>query len=202
MVRAVAALLALALAACAAPERETPREHIGPPRPTVTDWARCEAPGIVDDYDHLYQAAARRWLPASDKHRWCAVKSLAHCESRQMPWAVSSAGCTGILQVCEQAWVESAISVGVRRGPQVPRANIEVGTHYLGQQLEFWFAPRADLDHWRFALANWSHGPTATADKWRRAGSPRSFAPLAAELPAETVSLIACWEDTLLRLNR
>ncbi len=119
------------------------REEIEPPPPQPDPAASTTAPAIPD----LIAAAARRHQVDAD-----LLHSIIRAESDYNPRAVSPKGAQGLMQLMPQ----TAAALGVADAFD-PAANIEAGTRYLRQLLDFY---NRDLV---LALAAYNAGPERVA---------------------------------------
>ncbi|GAA3403846.1 lytic transglycosylase domain-containing protein [Paenibacillus hodogayensis] len=124
-----ASTLPASLYAVTGPVRNQPRPPIGPAKPNV--------------YDPLVnEASARHGIEPE------LVKAVIQSESSFNPYAVSSAGAKGLMQLMD----ETGASVGVKN-PFDPAQNIEGGTRYLAGLLRKYDGNEA------VALAAYNAGP-------------------------------------------
>ena len=99
------------------------------------------------------------------------VKAVARQESNFNPFAYSSKGAVGLMQIMPETGKEWAQITGrknfVKHSLWTPRVNIEAGTWYLARSLAYWRAQGVD-DPMPFALAEYNAGP-GTVQRWRAA---------------------------------
>jgi soluble lytic murein transglycosylase len=99
------------------------------------------------------------------------VKAVVRQESNFDPFAFSSRGAIGLMQVMPGTGKEWALTTGQKNFMKdslwTPRINVEVGTWYLARSLAYWRAQGVD-DPVPFALAEYNAGP-GMAQHWRAA---------------------------------
>jgi soluble lytic murein transglycosylase len=99
------------------------------------------------------------------------VKAVVRQESNFDPFALSSKGAVGLMQVMPGTGREWARLTGQKDFAEdslwAPRVNIEVGTWYLARSLTYWRAQGVD-DPLPFALAEYNAGP-GVVQRWRAA---------------------------------
>ncbi|MGD0016798.1 MAG: transglycosylase SLT domain-containing protein [Verrucomicrobiia bacterium] len=99
------------------------------------------------------------------------VKAVVRQESNFDPFAYSSKGAIGLMQVMPGTGQEWALTTGqedfVKDSLWTPRVNVKVGTWYLARSLAYWRAQGVD-DPVPFALAEYNAGP-GMAQRWRAA---------------------------------
>jgi soluble lytic murein transglycosylase len=99
------------------------------------------------------------------------IKAVMRQESNFDPFALSSKGAIGLMQVMPGTGREWARITGrkdfVEDSLWAPRVNIEAGTWYLARSLAYWRGQGVD-DPLPFALAEYNAGP-GTAQRWRAA---------------------------------
>jgi soluble lytic murein transglycosylase len=99
------------------------------------------------------------------------VKAVVRQESNFDPFALSSKGAVGLMQVMPGTGREWARLTGqkdfVEDSLWKPRVNVEAGTWYLARSLAYWRAQGVD-DPLPFALAEYNAGP-GTVQRWRAA---------------------------------
>ena len=99
------------------------------------------------------------------------VKAVVRQESDFDPFAISSKGAVGLMQVMPGTGREWARLTGrkdfTEDSLRAPRVNIEAGTWYLARSLAYWRAQGED-DPLPFSLAEYNAGP-GTAQRWRAA---------------------------------
>ncbi len=99
------------------------------------------------------------------------VKAVVRQESNFDPFALSSKGAIGLMQVMPGTGKEWAQTTGQKDFAKdslwTPRVNVEAGTWYLARSLAYWRAQGVD-DPVPFALAEYNAGP-GMAQRWRAA---------------------------------
>jgi len=99
------------------------------------------------------------------------VKAVMRQESNFDPFAISSKGAIGLMQVMPGTGREWARITGqkdfVEDSLWTSRVNVEAGTWYLARSLAYWRAQGVD-DPVPFALAEYNAGP-GSAQRWRAA---------------------------------
>ena len=99
------------------------------------------------------------------------VKAVVRQESNFNPFAISSKGAIGLMQVMPGTGREWAQLTGqkdfVEDSLWKPQVNVEVGTWYLARSLAYWRGQGVD-DPMPFALAEYFAGP-GTVQRWRAA---------------------------------
>ena len=97
---------------------------------------------MPDHFDGVFQAAARRNLPAPLRENWCILKSMCWIESRLNPSADSHVGAQGLCQVMP-ATAGDLQQRGLWRGRlRDAKANAEAGALVFAQYWRIWATPR------------------------------------------------------------
>jgi soluble lytic murein transglycosylase-like protein len=139
-----------------------------PKRRTARDydeaWTYSEVTGNAIERSRSVQpivhAAARTQAVPPDM-----VNGIIWVESRFQPYAHSSKGACGLMQLMPRTGQEVARAIGMRYEPYDPEFNIHAGTYYFARMVER-FNGNVTL-----ALAAYNIGP-ATVEGWVRVSQP------------------------------
>lgn len=182
----VASATVLALSGCANPPAADARD-------TVSRTAEATAPtSDIDTY--IAEAAQRFRIPEP----W--IRAVMQAESAGNPWAVSSAGAMGLMQIMPGTWAELRSEHGLGADPFDRRENILAGAAYLRAMYHRFGAPGF--------LAAYNAGPGRYAEHLRT-GRPlpretrRYMASLSQELgfsdvvPMQSIRTVSAarWQD-------
>lgn len=128
-----------------------------------------------DRYDSLFayywDGHARAGVDPAD---WRRAKAVALVKSSMNPWALSSTGAQGLMQLTVNAVVELDL-IAPPGDLFNPETNIRLGVRYL---LERCWVPAMDAieypaTRWALAHASYDAGPATVRSLWRDAASPR-----------------------------
>lgn len=116
------------------------------PAQAAGDFDRCEAAGIPNDFDMMFQIAARRWYPPALQDHWCIAKALCWIESRLNPEAESGVGALGLCQVMP-ATAQDLRGRNLWRGNlRHARDNAKASALAFTRKWDFWVTPRPGLE--------------------------------------------------------
>ena len=154
-----------------------------PAEPRRTPEIRCTAPEIPDDFDPLFRAAARRWMPP-DLHQagWCVLKAQCWTESRLRPDAVSHAGAIGLCQVLES----TAADFNLRGQMRSARANVKAATLTFDRFWNVWISPRTVECRLSLTIASYNAGPARIIEAQQRADMALCWERIRHDLPSVT----------------
>ena len=119
---------------------------------------RCDAPGIPDQYDAIFERAAKRFNPPALKDNWCINKAICWIESNLNPEARSHAGAEGLCQVMPDtaAGLERR---GTWRGKlRSAKDNAEASAQVIAENWRIWIFPRTDECRLELVLAGYNAG--------------------------------------------
>lgn len=122
--------------------------------------AGCEAPGVTDRYDRMFEQAARRHLEVG--FDFCWLKAWAMAESNLDPNAISPVGAVGILQVLPTTgqWISKRYAGGLRDTAQLrdAKTNIRIAALYIAHLGRFWSYPRPAFCRLKLRMASFNAG--------------------------------------------
>ena len=115
---------------------------------------RCDADGITDRYDWIFQIAAKRWMPPELADNWCVQKALCVNESGLDPEAMSPAHAIGLCQVLET----TAGDFGLRGQLRDVRSNVKASALTFERGWRFWLFKRTTECRIELVLAGYNAG--------------------------------------------
>ena len=139
--------------------------------------------GSYSKYDYDFRRYGNRFLSLYD---WKVFKAQGLTESLLVPDAVSHAGAMGIMQVMPGTWQDETERLGIVASPFNPHVNILVGVYYMKRMVNFWKAPRSDLERLELAQASYNAGAGNILKAQVRCGNKSSWKDIAPCLPKVT----------------
>lgn len=130
--------------------------------PQVADARRtatCEAEGIPDQYDKVFQKASKRHLPSALRNNWCILKSICWIESGLNPKAKSAAGARGLCQVMPATAADLKKRNLWRGRLRSAKANAEASALVYKNYWNIWAVPRTLECRNELTLASYNAGP-------------------------------------------
>ena len=148
--------------------------------------AACAAPGVSDEFDHLYAETVAEHYPPSIRDNWCIAKAICEIESRQRPDATSPAGAVGLCQV-EPHVADSLRKQGRWDGELTdPADNILAHALIFTENWQIWTTDRSDECRLELTLASYNAGARNVIRAQHAAHEARCWEAIGDHLPAIT----------------
>tara|TARA_B110000037_G_scaffold218947_1_gene282998 strand:+ start:328 stop:960 length:633 start_codon:yes stop_codon:yes gene_type:complete len=107
-------------------------------------------------YDEMFRKYTRTYF---GRMSWKWFKAQSIQESRLDPYAKSSAGAMGLMQLMPGTYKELARELGLPPTPYDPKSNIHAGIRYNLKAFNFWTEKRSWLDQLKLMFASYNAGP-------------------------------------------